>query len=62
MTTEQDKQEREKFAHDAMCKDMKVHYEKSGNYKITGEQIEREVQDMAREVEQKKEHEIYQKK
>jgi transcriptional regulator NrdR family protein len=56
-----DRTEREKFAHDAMSKDLKKHYEKQGNYNITGEQIENEVKEIAKEVERNKEHPIYQK-
>lgn len=50
--------ERERFARDEMCKDMKTHYEKH-NIERTGEQIEREVQKIAEDVERKKDHPIY---
>lgn len=59
MASEKERQECERFAHDAMCKDLKTHYEKRGQYGVTGEQIEREVKKIAEEVERKKEHPLY---
>lgn len=58
-TSEQERREREKFAHHETCKDFKEHYERKGDYNRTGEQIEREVKQIAEQVEKRKDHTIY---
>jgi len=59
MTDKRERESAEKFAIEETCKAHKEHYEKRGDYSKTGEQIEREVKEMARDVERKKDHSIY---
>lgn len=59
MVSEKERRERERFAHDDMCKAIKEHETIKGRER-SGESIEREVQQIAREVERKKINKIYQ--
>lgn len=58
MPTSDDIKEREKFAKDEMCKDLKRGYDLAGVQK-TGEQIEREVQKMQEDIFRRRDHKIY---
>jgi glutamate mutase epsilon subunit len=53
-----DIRERESFAKDEMCKDLKQHYTEKG-VERTGESIEREVREIQEDVFKRKDHDIY---
>lgn len=50
--------ERESFAKDHMCQDLKKHYQRTGT-EVSGEKIEREVKKMQEDCYRKRDHEIY---
>jgi hypothetical protein len=60
MVSNKERQERESYAHNEMCKAIKEHERKKG-IERSGESIEREVQQIARDTEAKKINKIYQR-